>query len=418
MGLFALVNGRIIIGKSQKLIGKDGVILDVGSMGELNIPDDAKVIDVNGYTIMPGMIDAHIHITGLRSMDYTKEVLLTPYEVFVARAIKDLESILNAGFTTICDAGSRISLYLKPAVDEGLIRSPRIVASGLPLSQTFGHGDVHYLPINLVDARSGLLNNPLASLICDGVDECRKAARYALREGADFIKIFTSGGVASQRDRPEYSQFTVDEIRAIVYEAEAAGRFVHAHAEGKRGILIALLGGVNIIAHAIYIDDDGINMALEKKATIIPTLTISDLLVRYGGQYGLPEWALKKMEEVHDIHIENIRRAYKAGVRLATGTDLFVGIKDLPLYGMNAMEIKLLNELIGMKPLETIEAATGNAAYATGRESFIGTLEKNKSADIIVVKGNPLDDPTLLIDSNNIMIVIKEGMIMKNTLLT
>lgn len=422
MSVYALVNGKVVIGKEGKVINKGGVVIkdsfitDVGSAGELEVPDDAKVVDVKGYTIMPGMIDAHIHITGFRSMDYIKEVLLTSYEVFVARGIEDLKSVVEAGFTSICDAGSRISLNLKEAESEGTIKSPRIFASGYPISQTFGHGDIHHLPINLVDARTSPLNNPLPSLICDGESECRKASRYALRMGADFIKIFATGGVASQRDRPEYPQLTDAEIKCIVEEAERAGRFVHAHAEGREGIINALKAGVKIIAHGIYIDEEGINLAIEKNATLVPTLTIADLLVKYGGGYGLPEWALKKMEEVHDIHVENIRKAYRAGVRLATGTDLFIGVKDFQLYGMNALELKLFVDLLAMSPLEALEAATGNASYATGKEMLLGTLEKGKYADVIVVGGDPTKDISLLIDKNNVKMVFKGGIGLKDKL--
>ncbi len=248
-----LDNGRVINPAEDKVLGKGrlviekGKIKDVGSAGEVSIPENSEVIDVKGCTILPGLIDAHIHFTGFRSGDYIKEGLLTPFGLFVARAIKDMESVLDAGYTTVCDAGSTVALHLRDAIREGTVRGPRIVAAGYPISQTFGHGDFHFLHPKLVDARESLLTFPFQSLLCDGEDECRKAARYALREGADFIKIFVTGGVASQRDRPEYPQMTKKEIAAIVEEAKRARRFVHAHAESSEGYINAIEGGVEVV---------------------------------------------------------------------------------------------------------------------------------------------------------------------------
>ena len=416
----ALVNGKIIDGIHEKpiengvILLKDDVILDVGTSGEVEIPENTDIIDVRGMVIMPGLIDAHIHITGFRSGDYIKESLLTPYDVFVARAIRDLESILEAGFTTICDAGSTISLYLKQAIEEGTVVGPRIIASGYPISQTFGHGDIHFFHPKLVDARETPFETPFKTLLCDGADECRKAARYALREGADFIKIFTTGGVMSQRDRPEYPQMTIDEIQAVVEEARRAGKFVHAHAEGAEGFKNALVAGVKVLAHGIYIDDDGINLSIENDAVVIPTLSIVDLILKLGSSSGLPEWGLKKAEEVYNIHVENIKRAYKAGVKLAVGTDFFVGSKDLPIYGMNAMELSLLVNKIGMKPMDAIIAGTRNGARAAGLAGKIGELKKDGIADMIVVEDDPLKDISILMDKNKVMLVFKEGKIVKN----
>lgn len=414
----ALVNARVIgadraVIENGALVIRDGVIVDVGTRGSVEIPEDAEVIDVGGRTVMPGLIDAHMHLTGMRTGDLVKEPLITPFGVFIARAVRDLEALINAGFTTIGDAGSLVALHLKYAVAEGSVTGPRIVAAGLPLSQTFGHGDVHYLPVEWVDYRTTRKLTPLATLICDGVDECRKAARYALREGADYIKIMTSGGVLSEKDRPEYVQFTLNEIRAIVEEAEAAGRFVHAHAQGSKGIMNAIEGGVKVIAHAIFMDDEAIEEAKERSVIVIPTFSIVERLLEIGAEAGIPEWGLKKAEEVHEIHMENIRRAYRAGVKIAAGTDFIGGPFK---HGENALEIQLLVERIGMSPMEAIIAATRNAAEAVGLASRIGTLTKGKLADVIVVDGNPLVDVKILREADKILMVIKEGVIVKDLL--
>lgn len=413
----ALVNARIFgastVVEDGVLVIRGSMIADVGTRGSVEIPEEAEVIDVGGRFVMPGLIDAHMHLTGMRTGDMVKEPILTPFGVFVARAVKDLEALINAGFTTVGDAGSLVALHLKHAVAEGTVIGPQVVAAGLPLSQTFGHGDVHYLPVEWVDYRTTRKLTPLTGLICDGVDECRKAARFALREGADYIKIMTSGGVLSEKDRPEYTQFTREEIRAIVEEAEAAGRFVHAHAQGSRGIKNAIEGGVKVVAHAIFIDEEAIEMAKEKNVIVVPTLSIVERLLEVGSKVGVPEWGLRKAEEVYREHVENVRRAYKSGVKIAVGTDFIGGPFK---HGENALELQLLVEKLGMQPVEAVTAATRTAAEAVGLSSRVGTLAPRYSANVIVVSGNPLADIKVLRDPNNIAMVIKEGRVVKNLL--
>ncbi len=414
MGRYVLTNCYVFDGLGNLFKGSvvvdDGKIVDVGSVGSVEVPKDAEVIDLGGMYLLPGLIDAHLHLVGMRTGDFVKEPLLTPYETFVARVVKDLEELIYSGFTTVGDAGSLIAVKVKQAVNEGTIVGPRIVAAGLTLSPTFGHGDTHYLPIEYVDFRTTRKLTPLASLICDGVDECRKAARYALREDADFIKIMATGGVLSQKDRPEYRQFTLEEIKAIVDEARAAGRFVHAHAQGTEGIKNAILGGVKVIAHAIYIDEECSALAKDLDVVVVPTLSIVDRILAIGSKIGIPEWGLKKAEEASKAHISNIRKAYKLGVKIAAGTDFCGG----PLrMGDNALEIKLLVEKVGMEPKEALIAATKVAAEAVGLKDKVGTIEKGKIADLIAVSGDPLSNLDILMSKDNIKLVIKEGKIIK-----
>ncbi len=395
------------------LLIEEGVIKVAGKASEITPPENAEVIDLGNATIMPGMIDAHMHLTGFRTGDMVKEPLLTPFGVLVARAIKDLEAIINAGFTTVKDSGSMIALDLREAVKEGTIKGPGIVAAGPPLTQTFGHADTHYLPVNLVDIRSSPLREPFGSLICDGEAECRKAARYAFRCGADYLKIMATGGVLSQRDSPKYRQFTREEIRAIVEEAEAVGTFVEAHAQGSEGIVNALTSGVKVIAHAIYIDEEGIQLAKEKGAIITPTFSIVQRIIEMGSEAGIPEWGLRKAEEVFRDHERNVRRAYLAGVKIATGTDFLGGV--LTPHGTNAMELKMLVEKVGMTPQEALTAATKVAAEAAGLKGKVGELREGFIADVIGVKGDPTTNITSLLDPSNIVMVMKEGNILKKT---
>jgi len=408
--IFDSVNGSVV--ENGVIVIEGSRIRDAGSRGSVEIPREAEVLNCRGRTAIPGLIDAHMHLTGMRTGDFVKEPLVTPIGVFYARAVKDLETLINAGFTTVVDAGSIIGLHLRDAVAEGTIVGPRIVAAGLPISQTFGHGDTHYLPVDWVDARTTKKITPLMSLICDGVDECRKATRYALREGADFIKVMATGGVLSEKDRPEYRQFTLEELKAIVEEARAAKRWVHAHAQGKEGILNAVEAGVKVVAHAIYMDEETAQLAKERDVVVVPTLSIVHRLLEIGAKVGVPEWGLRKAEEVYQIHLENMRKARRIGVKLATGTDFIGG----PFrHGENALELNLFVEKLGATPAEAIISATRIAAEAAGRRD-LGVIASDYTADIVVVDGNPLTDINVLLDASRIVLVVKEGAVVKNLL--
>ncbi|MEM0021537.1 MAG: amidohydrolase family protein [Fervidicoccaceae archaeon] len=398
-------NGTVVV--------ENGKIVEAGSKGSVELPQDAHLIDGRGRVALPGLIDAHLHITGMRTGDSVKEPLLTPMGVFFARGVKDLERLINAGFTTIVDAGGIVALHLREAVSEGTIVGPRIFAAGFSLSPTFGHGDVHYMPVEYVDARTSKFMKPLKGLICDGEAECRKAARYALREGADFIKVMATGGVLSQRDRPEYRQFTLEELKVIVDEARAAKRFVHAHAQGKEGIINALNAGVKVIAHAIYMDEEAAELAKEKDAVVVPTLAIVHKILEVGAKAGIPEWGLRKSEEVFKEHVENARKARKLGVKLATGTDFLGGFFP---HGENALELKLFVEKLGMSPAEAIRASTEVASEVAGMKEILGKIEKGKLADLVLVRENPLLSIDSLLKAENIELVMKGGEIVKNSL--
>lgn len=413
----ALYDGLIFDGSGRQtfrgtVIIRGSLISDVGTRGEVEVPSDAEVIDLRGSFLMPGLIDAHLHLTGTRT-GRIEEELTTPIGVFFARAVKDLESLAMAGFTTVVDAGSLVGLHLRDAVKEGTIVGPRVVAAGHVISQTFGHGDVHYMPVEWVDYRTTKKVTPFTSLLCDGADECRKAVRFALREGADFIKVMASGGVLSQRDRPEYRQFTLDELRAIVDEASAAGRWVHAHAEGKAGIINAARAGVRVLAHCDMLDDEAVDEVLRAGSICVPTLAIDYRLMEEGERLGVPEWGIAKIKELIDVHVESARRAYRAGVRLATGTDFTGGVGR---HGENAEELRLFVDKVGMTQFDALVSATRIAAAAAGLEGRSGEIRKGLLADLIVVSGNPLDDIRVLGDQSSIRLVVRDGIVLKNTI--
>ena len=318
----------------------------------------------------------------------------------------DIKLIVGGGF----------GIYLKKAIAEGTIRGPRILSAGYVLSQTAGHGDVHFIPVDWVDARVSKRGTFLVMpLLCDGVPECIKAARYALREGADFIKVMASGGVMSMIDRPEHTQFTPAELRAIVEEARHVGTFVTAHCQGTEAMKNCITAGVKTIDHACYPDDEVIEMARTRKDLVfVSTLSILWRIVTEGEAAGFPPWAVAKGTEASEDTIHNIAKLHRAGLTIASATD-FTGSPLLKM-GTNAMELELLVEQCGFTPMDAIVAATRNGAKACGLDAQLGTLEQGKLADIILVDGDPLNDITVLQNTNKIQLVMQEGTIAVNRL--
>jgi imidazolonepropionase-like amidohydrolase len=310
---------------------------------------------------------------------------------------------LDAGFTTIRDAGGRLALYVKQAIEEGTAVGPRIVASGAAISQTAGHGDWHFAPVEW---------NPRVQLarLADGVPEVRKAAREQLREGADMLKIFTTGGVMSERDKPTACQYSMEEIRAFVQEAQNAGVRTGTHGIGTQGIKNAVLAGVDNVDHGVYLDDEAVEMMLERGTTLVPTMAIVDAILTHGRESGVLEASLRKAEGLQAVHIESIKRAYAAGVCCGCGTD-YLSDPQSPM-GANAVELELYVNKVGLAPMGAIVCATRNNAIVLGLQDEIGTLEAGKQADLLVVDGDPLADISVLCDREKILTVFKGGQAM------
>jgi len=407
-----IITGRIIDGTGKEPIS-DGVIVingnkieEIGSKTKIQIPKDAKVIAAEDGTIMPGLIDAHMHLmgtTGLNSLLWAiEEPLLKAMRVTTA-----LEPLINAGFTSVRDVGG-LGVYLNRIIKEGTLKhAPRIRSAHKVLSQTAGHGDVHSLPLEFVKTYG-------FGRICDGADDCRAAAREQFREGADFIKICSTGGVLSERDKSEWPQFTIEEISAIVEEARRVGSYVASHAQGAEGINNALKAGVKTIEHGIYMNEEGFELMLEKDAVVVPTLSIVERLVTKGKEHNVPEYGIRKSNIAYEAHLKTIRKAKKAGVKIALGTD-FVNVPLLP-FGENALELEIFVNKIGFSPMEAIVAGTKIASEALQMSDEIGTLEKGKFADLIIVNGDPITDISRLKNPKNILLVIKDGVIEKNIL--
>jgi imidazolonepropionase-like amidohydrolase len=401
--------------KDSVVVVEGARIVAVGREGDVKIPKKTKKteVDASGKTVMPGLIDSHLHLIGLKTDHMLEEELVRPPQLGLIKSVFDAVDLLEAGFTTVKDCGG-YGIYLKRAIAEGTMRGPRILSAGYALSQTAGHGDVHFLPVEWVDARVSKRKSFLGmSLLCDGVPECIKAARYALRQGADFIKVMASGGVMSMIDRPEHTQFTLEELKAIVEEARHVDKFVTAHCQGTEAMKNCIEAGVKTIDHAFYPDDEVIRMAKKRGDVIfVPTLSINWRIVTGGVEAGYQPWAVAKGKEVWEITKKNIARLYRAGLTIASATD-FCG-SPLLRHGDNAVELELLVKHCGFKPMDAIVAATRNGAKACGLENEIGTIEKGKLADIIIVDGNPVEDIKVLQDKNKIKMVMKEGKIETN----
>ncbi len=372
-----------------RLLVEDSRVVAAGPTEEIDEPNgDVQHVDYRDKTVLPGLIDAHLHLQGKRSMSHSFDPIYYRDALAAARATADCKALLEAGFTTVRDLGSTTGLGLRDAIATGEIPGPRVYTSGRGLSQTAGHGDVHEFPYSWVSQDRG------PTVLVDGVAECRRETRKKVREGSDCLKISTTGGIFSANDNPHQQQFTDAEIRAMVEEAHRAGLVVASHAQGTAGIIAALEAGVDTIEHAIFLDEDAIDLLCETDATIVPTLSIMDRIVTAGSDHDLHPHLVRMADSMFDSHMTSIKRAYEAGVPIAAGTD-YLGSALLP-HGENAHELFLLVDRIGMSEQEAITAATGGGSR-TIPDDDVGHLADGARADLVVAD-DPLSDIRTLDD--------------------
>lgn len=411
----AIVGGRLIDGTGREAIDdavitvEEGRITFVGKSGEVEVPSECKVLPADGKTVMPGLIDAHFHFFGVKEHSIAENVdRILNHRLGTIRSTVMARILLENGFTAIRDCGGWNALALKQAIEEGMIPGPRIMAAGSYISQTGGHGDVHYLPLEW--ARQMLR-------IADGPDDCRRAVRESIREGADFIKIMTSGGTGSMRDPCEIPQFTLNEIRAMVDEAHTNRRRIATHCYCPEGAKNAVEAGIDSIEHGSLLgtDEEVLRTMAEKNVVLVPTLSIIKLEAEHGEELGMPKWTYSRSRELIKDQYNTVRKAHAAGTKIALGTD-YMGLYEppYPRTGSNAYELQLLVEETGFTPMEAIISGTLRGAEAMGLESQMGTLEPRKLADIIIVDGNPLNDIAMLQNPEKIQTVIKNGEIVIN----
>jgi imidazolonepropionase-like amidohydrolase len=349
-----------------------GTILDVGPGLD---GDDA--LDCTGATVTPGFVDAHVHVTS-SGVDLLARVT-TPFSYQFFAAARNLTATLRAGVTTVRDAGGA-DAGVRQAVADGLVEGPRMRIAISILGQTGGHSDGwmpsgHCVPLSLPHP-----GRP--SGIADGVDGVRRVVREVLRAGADVVKICTTGGVLSPGDDPEHSQFSPEEIEVVVAEAAAQGREVMSHAQGATGIKNAVRAGVRSIEHGIHLDDEAIELMLERDTVLVPTLVAPRAVLEAAEQGArLPVEVVAKAAAVVDVHTESIRRAVAAGVRIAMGTDSGVGP-----HGRNLEELPLMGAC-GMTPEAVVAASTSAGARLLGLDGVTGRVSPGLAADLCVVSG-------------------------------
>jgi imidazolonepropionase-like amidohydrolase len=370
-------DGTTAAAAEADLVVEDGRILELGTG-----LDGDEVVDCSGAFLSPGFFDCHVHV--VLNTPSLKEVIESPFSLQFFTAAANLEKTLAAGVTSVRDAGGA-DLGIKTAVERGLIPGPRMQISLIMLSQTGGHGDdwsVCGAEIPLFLPHPGR-----PSGVVDGPDEVRKRVRELVRAGADVIKVATSGGVLSAAN-PHHGQLRDAEIAVMTEEATAAGIHVMAHAQAAIGIKAALRNGVRSIEHGIFLDDEAIDLMLEKRAWLVPTLQAPRAVIAAAeAGLSLPQESVDKAREVAETHTESVRRAHEAGVRIAMGTDAGVGA-----HGTNLEELELMTGT-GLSALEALHATTGSAAELLDVADDRGTLRPGLRADLVVVEGSP-DDVT------------------------
>lgn len=371
--------GCVVIDQSK------GIVVEVGRRGEVNEPKDARTVEIQGSTILPGLIDAHMHFFGSKRYDLV-EWVTTPETLVALRSVADMRRLLNAGFTAVRDLGSKAGTYLKKAVDEGLIDGPRIVSAAKSLSQTGGDDDLATLPLDMAERLS-------YSYYCDGPWECRRAVRNVIRDGGDLVKVYASGSFAqgSQVRR----QFTVEELKAIVEETHSAGMKVAAHAYGEDALANSIEAGVDSIEHGIGLTPELAEQIEKKRIFYVPTLSAYLVMKPTTNQERnrlTKEHLTKDMEIAKQFHL-----------KVVAGSD-YVGCDTEP-HGENYREIVNLAKYIGNK--EALIAATSRAADCLGLGKS-GWIRAGYDADLVITRGNPLENPENLSPSN-IVHVMRKG---------
>ena len=412
--MLAITNGTIIDGlggdprTAMTLLIEDERITALGRQGEVAIPRGTQVIDAMGGSILPGLIDTHVHF----ALEYPDVLrgLLTPPSLRLLQTIPRMRATLDAGVTTVRDAGGAPA-GLKMAVEQGIIPGPRMQVAISLISQTGGHGDGFY-PCCADIGFFGISFTDMPNGVADGIDEVRKAVREILRAGADWIKLATTGGVLSTSDAPTSSQLTVEEIATAVYEAAAQEKRCMAHAQGTQGIKNALQAGVASIEHGVYLTNELIDMMLSQGTYLVPTLIAPISVVQFSQAHPdlLPPMMATKAVGVIEAHKKSFRMAVEAGVKIAMGTDSGVG-----LHGENGKELQLMAEN-GMTSMQAIQASTSQAAQLLHLQDTLGTLEVGKLADVIIVNGDVLSDISKIANPANIQLVLKAGRAAKNLL--
>ncbi len=408
MARYLFRNAKILDAERGDYLAESSVLVEgerIVEVGEADVQaSDAQSFDLHGMTLMPGLIDAHVHVTAVTA-DLAAMTEWSPAYV-TARAAHVLAGMLQRGFTTVRDVGGA-DYGLAQAIAEGYLEGPRLIFGGKALSQTGGHGDVRgpgRQAYDLCHCCAGL------GTICDGVDAVRKAAREEIRRGASHLKLMLSGGVASPTDRVDSVQFSREEIRAAVEEAEAANLYVAGHAYTSRAINRGLECGVRSIEHGNLMDESSLPLFKESGAFYVPTLVTYSALAARGRESGLPEHSYRKVFDVLNAGLHALELAHRAQLPIVYGTDLLGGMHDEQLR-----EFTLRRQV--QPPADILCSATTVAARLLRMEGQVGVVAPGAYADLLVVEGDPLQDIAVLTDpQRRLKLVMARGRITANRL--
>lgn len=373
------------------LVLRDGRVDLVEDAATWQSDEPMTVLDLSGHTVLPGLIDCHVHL----AMDGPADSKLSGETAWTTLLmLKHAQNNLTGGFTTVRDVGGRYGLEfsVRRAIEQGLWAGPRMQLAGKLLSITSAGAEYY----------DGMYRE------ADGVDEVRKAAREQFKAGADLIKVLATGAVLAPNEQPGAVQFGPEELAAAVEEANKVGKIVAAHAHGLQGIRNAVTAGVRTIEHGTYLhqDEQLMDTMAQRGVFLVPTLKPGfDVLA--GDRPGVPDWIREKLKQVQEDAMRSVQRALQFGIPIAMGSD---AATPYNYHGENAMELVWMEEA-GLSPMQAIVATTANAARALGWETWLGTLEPGKVADLIVVSGNPLENLRLLADRRNIKLVLKDGQV-------
>jgi imidazolonepropionase-like amidohydrolase len=390
--LLDVKTGKLLDGQTIVVVGDK--IQAISPTTEVAAQPGDTVVDLGGMTVLPGLIDVHTHLTMNTDFDPYRELTSTSAKEAI-NGVVNARTTLMAGFTSVRNVGASgfVDVDLRDAINAGQVPGPHMLVSGPLIGITGGHCDDNLLPISYHQVGDG---------VADGIAAVQHKVRENIKYGADLIKICATGGVLSKGDDPQASQFTLEEMQAIVADAHRLGRKVAAHAHGAQGILWATEAGVDSIEHGSYINDDAIAEMKKRGTYLVPTLYLEDWMLEQGN---LPAFYHQKMIDVSAVAKSNIKHAMQSGVKIALGTDAAV----YP-HGLNAHELDVYVNQLGMAPLAALQTATVNAADLMGWTAKTGTLEAGKWADIIAVDKNPLEDVRVLQD---VKFVMKAGVVYK-----
>lgn len=396
------VGGKIV--SDQRIVIQNGIILRIEPSDPSRPSDDeGQVVDLQGKVVMPGLCDAHVHVTAWTASLSAQMRSSAAYTA--VRAVQLLEDMLMRGFTTVRDGGGA-DYGLATAIAEGHIRGPRILFCGHAFSQTGGHGDMRSDGEQLLEGNnySGMLG-----YVCDGVDAVRRACRDEIRRGAHHIKLMLAGGIATP-DPIYHNQFSEDEIRAAVEEAEMADRYVMGHVYTSRSINRALRLGVRSLEHCNLMDESSVELFLEHDAFMVPTLSVYDALARRGPAAGFPTELTAKLGGILESGLKALSIAHENGIKLAYGTDL---LGDLHTDQLNEFALRARVQ----QPIDVIRSATTNAAELFNEVGETGVVAEGARADLLVIDGNPLNDLSLLQQPERYLkAILKDGNFYKNEL--